>query len=241
MERRKVLLTPALGLVVAGLAIVFFEITGKPSSYVLFSGQSALPTLVQHAATWSAGALVALVLCKGAAYSASLSGFRGGPVFPGMFIGAALGIALSHLPGLPMIAGVGMGIGAMTVAMLGLPLVSVLLAVTPPGGGRSRPHAAHHRGGGRVVRPLRPPRVPIDGGDNARARSGARSFPALTSDLVNTPKGAADRAFVRSGGTVTSPISGSEGPMRTTGTDTGSSVRSAPAFGDGHRIATLTA
>jgi len=128
VEGRKLLLTPALGLVVAGLAIVFFEITGKPSSYVLFSGQSALPTLVQHAATWSAGALVVLVLCKGAAYSASLSGFRGGPVFPGMFIGAAFGMAISHLPGLPMIAGVGMGIGAMTVAMLGLPLVSVLLA-----------------------------------------------------------------------------------------------------------------
>ena len=70
VEGRKLLLTPALGLVVAGLAIVFFEITGKPSSYVLFSGQSALPTLVQHAATWSAGALVVLVLCKGAAYSA---------------------------------------------------------------------------------------------------------------------------------------------------------------------------
>ena len=128
VERRKVLLTPVLGLVVAVIAIVFFEITGKPSSYVLFSGQSALPTLVQHAATFSAGALVALVLCKGAAYSASLSGFRGGPIFPGMFIGATLGIALSHLPGLPLIAGVGMGIGAMTVAMLGLPLVSVLLA-----------------------------------------------------------------------------------------------------------------
>ena len=46
VERRKVLLTPVLGLVVAVLAIVFFEITGKPSSYVLFSGQSALPTLI---------------------------------------------------------------------------------------------------------------------------------------------------------------------------------------------------
>ncbi len=128
VEQNKVLLTPVLGLVVAVLAIVFFELSGKPSSYVLFSGQSALPTLVSHAATWSAWALVALVLCKGAAYSVSLSGFRGGPVFPGMFIGAALGIALSHLPGLPMIAGVGMGIGAMTAAMLGLPLVSVLMA-----------------------------------------------------------------------------------------------------------------
>ncbi len=128
VEHRKIVLTPVLGLIVAVLAIVFFEITGKPSSYVLFSGQSALPDLVQHAAIWSAGALVALMVCKGLAYAVSLGGFRGGPVFPGMFIGAALGIALSHLPGLPMIAGVGMGIGAMTAAMLGLPLVSVLLA-----------------------------------------------------------------------------------------------------------------
>ena len=44
-----------------------------------------------------------------------------------MYIGAVGGIALSHLPGLPMIAGVAMGIGAMTVAMLGLPLTSVLV------------------------------------------------------------------------------------------------------------------
>jgi hypothetical protein len=44
-----------------------------------------------------------------------------------MFIGAAGGIALSHLPGLPMIAGAAMGIGAMMAAMLGLPLTSVLV------------------------------------------------------------------------------------------------------------------
>ena len=43
-----------------------------------------------------------------------------------MFIGAAGGIALSHLPGLPMIAGAAMGIGAMTAVMLKLPLTSVL-------------------------------------------------------------------------------------------------------------------
>ena len=43
--------------------------------------------------------------------------------------GAAGGILLSHLPGLSMIAGAAIGIGAMTVAMLDLPLVSVLLVV----------------------------------------------------------------------------------------------------------------
>ena len=128
VEKRKVLLTPLVGLFVAAVAIAFAEITGKSFSNVLFSGQSALPGLIEHASSWTVGPLAVLVLCKGLAYSASLSSFRGGPIFPGMFIGGALGILLSHLPGLPMIAGVGMGIGAVTVAMLGLPLVSVLLA-----------------------------------------------------------------------------------------------------------------
>jgi hypothetical protein len=35
---------------------------------------------------------------------------------------------LSHLPGLPLVDGVAMGIGAMSVVMLRLPLTSVLLA-----------------------------------------------------------------------------------------------------------------
>ena len=68
------------------------------------------------------------MVCKGLAYGVSLSSFRGGPVFPAMFIGAAGGIALSHLPGLPLVDGVAMGIGAMSVVMLRLPLTSVLLA-----------------------------------------------------------------------------------------------------------------
>jgi H+/Cl- antiporter ClcA len=69
-----------------------------------------------------------LVVCKGLAYILSLSSFRGGPTFPGLFIGAAGGMALSHLAGLPMIAGAAMGMGAMTAVMLGLPLTAVLVA-----------------------------------------------------------------------------------------------------------------
>ena len=128
IARRRVLLTPLVGIAVALLAIGFAQVTDKAYTFVLFDGQSALAPLLQNAADWSVGAVVLLTVCKGAAYALSLSSFRGGPVFPGMFIGAALGIALSHLPGLSMIGGVGMGIGAMTVAMLGLPMVSVLLA-----------------------------------------------------------------------------------------------------------------
>ena len=95
---------------------------------MLFSGQDQLAPLISSAAGWSVWALVLLIACKGLAYGVSLSSFRGGPVFPALFLGAAGGIALSHAPGLPMIAGVGMGIGAMSVSMLGLPLTSVLLA-----------------------------------------------------------------------------------------------------------------
>ena len=127
VEGRRILLTPLLGLGIGGLAIVFAEGTDKGSSQVLFSGQDALAPLIHSAAGWTAGALVLLVACKALAYSLSLSAFRGGPIFPGMFIGAASGIALSHLPGLPMIAGAAMGIGALTVAMLRLPLTAVLL------------------------------------------------------------------------------------------------------------------
>jgi len=128
VERRIVVLTPLVGLAVGGLAIAFAKATDRSSSLVLFSGQNDLAPVIHNAASWSVGALTFLIACKALAYGASLSSFRGGPIFPAMFVGAVGGIALSHAPGLPIIAGVGMGIGAMSVAMLGLPLTSVLLA-----------------------------------------------------------------------------------------------------------------
>jgi H+/Cl- antiporter ClcA len=94
---------------------------------VLFSGQDQLPGVLAHAGGWSVGALVALIACKALAYALSLSSFRGGPVFPALFVGAVLGMACANLPGLGLIPGVAMGIGAMCVGMLGLPLTSALL------------------------------------------------------------------------------------------------------------------
>ncbi|GGV77001.1 hypothetical protein GCM10010294_43970 [Streptomyces griseoloalbus] len=126
--RRRVPATVVMGLVVAGLAIGYAEGTGKAATDVLYSGQTSLDPLLTHSAAYSVGALSLLVLCKGLAYGASLSSFRGGPIFPAMFVGAAGGILFSHLPGLSLVAGLAMGIGAMSAAMLRLPLVSVLLA-----------------------------------------------------------------------------------------------------------------
>jgi hypothetical protein len=119
---------PVIGLAIAGLAIAYAAGTGKGSSEVLFSGQNALGPLIIHASGYTVGALLLLIACKGLAYGGSLSSFRGGPVFPSMFLGAAGGIALSHLPGLPLVAVAAMGIGAMCAVMLRLPFTSVLLA-----------------------------------------------------------------------------------------------------------------
>jgi chloride channel protein, CIC family len=127
-NRQLLLVVPAVGAVVGLLAFTYAEATGKPLSDVLFSGQSQVGPLITHAAGYTLGAVVLLLICKALAYGASLGGFRGGPIFPAIFTGAAGGVAMSHLPGLPVVAGVAMGIGAMSVVMLTLPLTSVLLA-----------------------------------------------------------------------------------------------------------------
>ncbi len=128
VDRWVLLASPVAGLAVAALAIGYAEITGHDVTDVLFSGQDQLPQLVSAGAGYSVGALLLLMLCKSLAYAASLAAFRGGPTFPALFLGAAGGMALSSLPGLPLVPAIAMGMGAACAAMLRLPLTSVLLA-----------------------------------------------------------------------------------------------------------------
>ena len=58
----------------------------------------------------------------------SLGSFRGGPVFPALFLGAAAGLMAAQLPGFELVPGVAVGLGAAVVAVLRLPLSSVVLA-----------------------------------------------------------------------------------------------------------------
>ena len=128
VEPRMVLLMPVLGIGIGVIAVGFSEATGHSVSNVLFSGQDQLGPLISGAAGWTVGALLLLILCKGAAYALALSSFRGGPVFPAIFIGAAGGLAMADLPGMELVPAVAMGMGAMTTVMLRLPLTSVMLA-----------------------------------------------------------------------------------------------------------------
>jgi H+/Cl- antiporter ClcA len=125
---RPFVVLPAVGLLVAGLAIAFQATTGKGFMEVLFSGQSALPGLVSHAPVWSLSALALLIVFKGLAYSLSLGSFRGGPTFPAIFLGAAAGLMAAQLPGFSITPAVVVGMGAATVAVLRLPLSAVVIA-----------------------------------------------------------------------------------------------------------------
>ena len=127
--RKPFLLLPLVGLAVSGLAIGFSEATDKSVSDVLFSGQDAVGPLVADSGAWSLGALALLVACKGLAYGLSVGSFRGGPVFPALFLGAAAGLMAAKLPGFSVTPAVAVGIGAAVVSVLRLPLSAVVLAV----------------------------------------------------------------------------------------------------------------
>ena len=127
---------PAAGLVIAGLAIAFSQITGKGADEVLFSGQDQLQGLITNGAGWSLATLALLLACKGVGWGISLAGFRGGPTFPAMFLGVAAGLMASHLPGFPLTPAISVGMAAAIVAMLRLPLSAVVLTtvLTSKGG-----------------------------------------------------------------------------------------------------------
>ncbi|MFR9804840.1 chloride channel protein [Pseudonocardia sp. RS010] len=127
-ESRIMVAGPVIGVVVAGLAVLAAVLTGRDVSFVLFSGQDSVGPLLLGSASWTVPALTIVLVAKVLAYALCLAAFRGGPIFPALFVGAAGGILLSHLPGLPLVAGAAIGLGAMSVVMLRLPLTSVLLA-----------------------------------------------------------------------------------------------------------------
>jgi hypothetical protein len=58
----RVLVTTALGLLIGLIAMAYQLITGRSFTQVLFSGQDALPELVEPAADYSLGVLILLVL-----------------------------------------------------------------------------------------------------------------------------------------------------------------------------------
>ena len=70
-----------------------------------------------------------LLLFKGLAWSISLASFRGGSVFPAIFLGTVGGLLAARLPEFSEAAAVAVVMAVATVSTLRLPLASVLLVL----------------------------------------------------------------------------------------------------------------
>ncbi len=121
-----VLLTGAL--MIAFAALVFRQVTDESVSLILFSGQEQIPDLL---GLTSVAVVLWIVLFKTIAYGISLgAGFRGGPIFPGVFLGLAVGLSAALvIDNISASAMAAVGIGAATAAGLRMPFTSLLLAV----------------------------------------------------------------------------------------------------------------
>ncbi|GII98609.1 H+/Cl- antiporter ClcA [Sediminihabitans luteus] len=113
-------------LLLAAIAVTARALTGEDVDTVLFSGQSTMAALTGA----SGGALVVIAIAKAAGYALSLgTGFRGGSIFPAVYLGMAVGALGALVPGATLPGLVACGIAAGSAATLGMPLTSVTLAV----------------------------------------------------------------------------------------------------------------
>ena len=127
--------TPALllggGLAVGGLALLADSLGADPQD-VLFSGQAAIPSLIEED---SARVVLVLLAAKALAYGICLGcGFRGGAVFPAIFLGVALAtltvLAFDVSPTLAIAVGTAAGTAAATRLLFASILFAGLLVGT---------------------------------------------------------------------------------------------------------------
>jgi H+/Cl- antiporter ClcA len=115
------------GLVV-GLLAVSVNALGGTYDDVLFSGQSSIPALL--ASDQKESVLLVVVLAKALAYAVCLGGgFRGGPVFPAIFIGTAVAVLVGGPFGLSTTAALAIGAACGMTAFTRLVITSLVLAL----------------------------------------------------------------------------------------------------------------
>jgi H+/Cl- antiporter ClcA len=121
------------GLAVGGLSLAG-QALGADSQDVLFSGQASLGVVTSAT---SLSLVVVLLVTKSLAYAVSLgSGFRGGPIFPAIFVGVAVAsvpvVVFGSSPTWAIAVGAAAGMAAQTRLLISPLLLSSLL-VGPEG------------------------------------------------------------------------------------------------------------
>ncbi len=132
--RRRFGVAPLLlgGALAVGILALLADGLGASSQDVLFSGQASIPGLVSED---SSRIVLVLLVAKALAYAVCLGcGFRGGPVFPAIFLGVAVAtlavIAFDISPTLAVAVGTAAGTAAMTRLLFASILFAGLLVGT---------------------------------------------------------------------------------------------------------------
>lgn len=133
LRERRLAWPPAVVLVGAGalvgvIAVLSRAIGGDPIDDILFSGQEAIPALMQETA---GTVLVVALVGKALAFTITLAaGFRGGPIFPNVTFGVMVGmIAVVVLDGPAVAPALIAGVAAGAAAQVRAPFFGALLAI----------------------------------------------------------------------------------------------------------------
>lgn len=120
--RRPIVLATAGGLAFGVLGLWGEHLT-------LFSGESSLQSLVDQRDSLGLTVLVYVLVAKIVATAISMTtGFRGGQIFPVMFVGAAFGVVVAHVTGdVPDGLAIACGMVAATVAVMRVPIAAILI------------------------------------------------------------------------------------------------------------------
>ncbi|MFD0330496.1 chloride channel protein [Streptacidiphilus monticola] len=94
---------PALRIVMCAVAVgacitLYALATDRSPEEAALSGQATLGQIAADPHSWAVTALLALVAFKLLGWGVALGSLRGGPIFPAVMIGAALGVACGACP-----------------------------------------------------------------------------------------------------------------------------------------------
>jgi H+/Cl- antiporter ClcA len=117
---------PVVKAVLGGVGIGLVALVAGQET--LFSGESELESLLQHPASKSVAMLLLIVAGKIVALSLCMAtGFRGGRIFPVVFIGGTLGIAVNQaFTSVPLAVAAASGMAGAAITILRLPIFVTL-------------------------------------------------------------------------------------------------------------------
>jgi len=162
---------PVIRAIVGGVVI---GLIGSFLPLTLYSGQDQLLQIIHNPAAYSVGLLLLMVLVKALLTSTSFAtGFDGGPIFPLLFIGGTLGLAISQvLTFIPQGVAVTAGMAGVACAGFPIPLTVTLLLGLMGGQPDLLPVIVIGAVTGflvsKVLTPLLPKRAPSAGSGEAR-------------------------------------------------------------------------